>query len=51
MRVLDDKMHHEVQVAFLVATIILRFFPVGLFWTKKCSDVLFFLEKGLSREN
>lgn len=42
MRVLDDKKHHEVEVTFLVATIILRYFPVGLFWTKKCSDTFFF---------
>lgn len=45
MRVLNDKMPHEVEVAFLAATIILRFFPVGLFWTKKQSDILFPLKK------
>lgn len=38
-------MHHEVELAFLAAPITIRFFPVGLFWTKKCSDILFPLEK------
>lgn len=54
MIVLDDKTPPEVEVAFPVATIILRSIPAGLFCTKKCSDVclgFFFLAKGLSREN
>lgn len=54
MIVLDDKTPPEIEVAFPVATIILRSFPAGLFWIKNGSDVcvwFFSLAKCLSREN